>query len=61
MQTLVPLKKRRPLWEIEWLMCHAFGICLTDEEARKLARQTGFSKDGAATPFEVHSHLIGTG
>jgi hypothetical protein len=58
MQTLVPLKRRRPLWEIEWLMCHALGICLTDEEAIKLARQTGFGKDGAATPFEVHSHLV---
>ena len=58
MQTLVPLKKRRPLWEIKWLMCHAFGICLTDKEARKLARQTGFSEADAATPFEVHSHLV---
>lgn len=58
MQTLAPLKRRRPLGEIEWLMCHALGICLTDEEARKLARQTGFNKNGAATPFEVHTHLI---
>ncbi len=58
MQTLVPLKRRCPLWEIEGLLCPLSGICLTDEEARTLARQTGFSKDGAATPFEVHTHLI---